>query len=119
MGINKAYALTALLLIAALAYAEKREWKPGTFFWKQGTLVSVDTTTDKGERRYECVVSDGTLSYTVEYERPIKAPAHRPIRFVIERIQDTLILLDADGKERPAHIEKRERVFFDPPKPRL
>jgi len=110
MGINKACALTGLLLIAALAYSQKLEWK-------QGTLVSVDTTTttDKGERRYECVVSDGTFSYKVEYERPIKAPAHRPIRFVIERIKDTLILLDADGKERQGQIEKRERVLFDSP----
>ena len=107
---NKAFALTGLLSIAALAHAER-------LGWKQGRLVSVDTTTttDKSERRYECVVSDGTFSYTVEYERPIKAPAHRPIRFAIERIKDTLILLDADGKERPAHIEKRERVLFDSP----
>jgi hypothetical protein len=49
----------------------------------------------------------------VAYERPIKAPVHRPIKFVIEK--ETLILLDADGKERPAHIEKRDRVFFDSP----
>src|ERR1700730_12209905 len=108
MGIN-AYARTAFLLIATLTYAtEKRDWK-------QGTLTSVETTTraDKGERRYECVVSDGAFSYTMESQHPIKAPAHRPIKFVIEK--DKPILLDADGKERPAHIEKRERVFFDSP----
>jgi hypothetical protein len=117
MGINNACSWTVCLLIATLANAtEQRVWK----YWKQGRLVSVDTTTtDDKERHYECVVSDGTFSYTVEYERPIKAPAHRPIRFVIERIKDTLILLDADGKERPGHIEKRDRVLFDPPKPRL
>src|ERR1035441_5004801 len=37
-------------------------------------------------------------SYTVQYEQPIKAPIHRPIKFVIEK--DRLMLLDADGKER-------------------
>jgi hypothetical protein len=110
MGISKPIARTALLfLIATFTYAaEKRDWK-------QGRLVSVEaiTSPDKGERRYECVVSDITFSYTMQYEHPIKAPVHRPIKFVIE--QDTLILLDADGKERPAHIEKRERVFLDSP----
>ena len=109
MGINKAYVRIALLLIAILVYAaEKREWK-------QGRLVSVEAITSPGksESRYECVVSDISFSYTMQYEHPIKAPAHRPIKFVIEN--DTLILLDADGKERPAHIEKRERVFFDSP----
>jgi hypothetical protein len=109
MGISKHIAQTALLLfIATLTYAaEKRDWK-------QGTLISVDTTTTRdGERRYECVVSDGTFSYTMEYEHPIKAPVHRPIKFVIEK--DTLVLLDADGKERLARIEKRERVLFDTP----
>jgi hypothetical protein len=98
----------ALLIAIPLLAAKERDWK-------QGRLVSMDTTTtpDKGERRYECVVSDITFSYTMQYEHPIKAPVHRPIKFVIE--QDTLILLDADGKERPAHIEKRERVFLDSP----
>jgi len=112
MGVSKTCWWVVLLLIATLVYAaEKREWK-------QGTLISVDTTTTatRGERRYECVVSDGTYSYTMEYEQRIKAPVHRPVKFVIEK--DTLILLDADGKERPAHVEKRERVVFDPPEPR-
>jgi isocitrate dehydrogenase len=115
MGINKGYACTAFLLIATLTNAAP--WRN----WKHGRLISMDTTTTSGtsERRYECVVSDGTFSYTMEYEHPIKAPVHRPVKFMIESIQDTLILLDADGKERPAHIEKRERVFFDPPGPRL
>jgi hypothetical protein len=88
-----------VLFIATLTYAaENRDWK-------QGRLVSVETITtpEKGERRYECVVSDITWSYTVRYEHPIKAPVHRPIKFLIEK--DALILLDADGKERPAHIE--------------
>jgi hypothetical protein len=111
MGSIKAYAAIALLLIAFPVFAAEQR------FWKTGRLVSVEaiTSPDKDERRYECVVSDGNFSYTVEYERPIKAPAHRPVRFVIERIQDNLILLDADGKERQAHIEKRERVLFDWP----
>jgi hypothetical protein len=110
MGISKPIARTALLfLIAPYTHAAgKRDWT-------EGRLVSVDTITtpDKGERRYECVVSDITWSYTMQYEHPIKTPVHRPIKFVIEK--DTIILLDADGKERPAHIEKRERIFYDSP----
>jgi hypothetical protein len=71
MGISKHIAPTALLLfIVTLTYAaEKRDWK-------QGRLVSVEAITSaaKGERRYECVVSDITFSYTMQYEHPIKAP---------------------------------------------
>jgi hypothetical protein len=79
-----------------------------------GTLVSVETiTSEKGERRYECVVSDITWSYTVQYEHPIKAAVHGPVKFVIEK--DTMIILDPDDKERSAHIEKRERVLLDSP----
>jgi hypothetical protein len=109
MGTSKCFARMAVLsLIATCHYAAEKR------YWKEGTLISVETITrDKGERRYECVVSDGVFSYTIEYERPIKAPVHRPIKFVVEN--DTLILLDADGKERPAHIEKRERVLYDSP----
>jgi hypothetical protein len=110
MGTSKPIARIALLLIVTLTYAaDKRAWK-------QGTLISVDKT-NKVEHRYECVVSDGGFSYTMEYEHPIKAAVHHPIKFVIEK--DTLVLLDADGKERSARIEKRERVFFDSPGPRL
>jgi hypothetical protein len=47
----------------------------------------------------------------MEYESPIKAVVHRPVKFVIER--DQFILLDADGQERSARIEKRERVLLD------
>src|SRR5260370_1985372 len=101
MGISKAYAALALVLIATLVQAG------GMREWKYGRLVSVEaiTSLDKDERRYECVVSDKTFSYTIEYPHPIKALAHLPIKFAIE--MDTLILLDADGKERRAHIEKR------------
>ncbi len=109
-GHQQHIARTALFLfIATLTYAAENH------DWKQGRLVSVEAVTspDKGERRYEYVVSDITFSYTVQYEHPIKAAVHRPIKFLIEK--DTLILLDADGKERPAHIEKRERVFYDSP----
>jgi hypothetical protein len=109
MGISKAYAPIALLLIAMLAHAA------GIRDWKYGRLVSVEaiTSADKDERRYECVVSDKTFSYTIEYQHPIKALAHLPIKFAIE--WNTLVLLDADGKERRAHIEKRDRVLFDSP----
>src|ERR1035438_6879154 len=98
----------ALFIATVLLAAKERDWK-------QGRLVSVETVTSPGksERRYECVVSDITWSYTVQYEQPINAPIHRPIKFVIEK--DRLILLDADGKERSAHIDKRERVLQDSP----
>jgi hypothetical protein len=104
MGIHKPVVRTALLLIsAALTYAaDKRDWK-------EGTLVSMETV----EHRYECVVSDGVHSYTMEYESPIKAVVRRPVKFVIER--DQFVLLDADGKERWGRIEKRERVLLDSP----
>lgn len=110
MRISKACAPTALLLIAIPVYSAKQR------DWKQGRLVSVEaiTSPDKSERRYECVVSDMMFSYTIEYQHPIKAPAHGPIKFAV-LLNHTLILLDADGKERPAHIEKRERVLFDSP----
>ena len=110
MGISKHIAQTALFLfIVTLTYAaEKRDWK-------QGTLVSVDTPDRDTEHHYECVVSDGVYQYTLVYQHPIKTPVHRPVKFVIEK--DTFVLLDADGKERSAHIEKRERVFFDSPDP--
>jgi hypothetical protein len=109
MQVNKSLVrVTLSLLIATLGLTAKER------DWKRGTLVSVETiTSDKGERRYECVVSDITWSYTVRYEQPIKAPVHRAVKFVIEK--DTLILLDADDKERSAHIEKRERVLLDSP----
>jgi hypothetical protein len=109
MGVMKPIAQIALLFIATPTYAaQKRDWK-------QGRLVSVEAVTspDKGERRYEYVVSDITWSYTMQYEHPVKAPVNRPVKFVIEK--DTLVLLDADGKERSAHIEKRERVLLDSP----
>lgn len=108
MGIHKPVVRTALLLIsAALTYAaDKRDWK-------EGRLVSMETV----EHRYRCVVSDGVYSYTMEYESPIKAVVRRPVKFVIEKEQ--FILLDADGKERSARIEKRERVIYDPPEPRV
>jgi len=64
MGINKPIARTALLLfIATLTYAaEKRDWKQGTF-----VSAGITTTPDKGVQRYECVISDGTFLYTLEY----------------------------------------------------
>ena len=111
MGSKLSARIALLAFITTFQYAaEKRDWR-------EGTLVSVDTTTtsDKGERRYECVVRDVSFSYTMEYQHSINAPVHRPIKFVIEK--DTLILLDSNGKERPAHIERRERIFNDAPSP--
>jgi hypothetical protein len=108
MGINKPVTRAALLLFIAAfgCTAGKRNWK-------EGTLVSMEAI----EHRYECVVSDGVYSYTMEYEQPIKAVVHRPVKFVIEK--DQFILLEADGNERPERIEKRERVLVDPPEPRV
>ncbi len=60
------------------------------------------------EHRYICTISDGEYSYVVEYEKPLKLAVHDPIKFVTEK--DNLIILDADGKERSARIEKRERI---------
>lgn len=93
-----------LLLFAGIALGEN---------WIQGTLVSVDVTTTqvtpkKVAHHYRCVVSDGSLMYTVEYEQPVKAAIHDPVRFEVKK--DRLTLLDADGKKRSALIETRERV---------
>jgi hypothetical protein len=87
---------------AALLFAAKRDWK-------QGTVVSMD---EVDEHRYEYVVSDAAYFYTVELDRPLKTKVHDAIKFVIE--QGQLVLLDADGEERSARIEKRERVLLDP-----
>lgn len=119
MGINKLGVPTALLLfvvIASLAYAsDKRDWKQGTLISVE--MIDVTVTPNRVEHRYQCVVSDGTYSYTLEYEHLIKAAVHRPVKFVIDK--DRFVLLDGDAKERSARIEKRERVLFDPPGPRL
>jgi hypothetical protein len=104
MGIRRPLAwIASLLFLATLAYpAAKRDWK-------QGTLASGDTPNT--EHRYEYVVSDRVYLYTMEYEYPIKTAVHASLKFVIEK--DTFVLLDTDGTERSAHIEKRERVLVD------
>jgi len=81
--------------------------------WIQGSLVSVDVTTTqvtpkKVVHHYRCVVSDGSLLYTVEYDQPVKAAIHDPLKFAVNK--DRLTLLDADGKKRSSLIETRERV---------
>jgi len=83
--------------------------------WKNGQLTAVemrDFMTGKNhnliEHRYICTISDGEYSYVVEYEKPLKLAVHDSMKFIIEK--DNLIILDADGKERSARIEKRERV---------
>jgi hypothetical protein len=102
MRISKIVVCFAALIASLLLAAKERDWK-------QGTLTSVDVTAD---HRYECVISDGILLYTLKYEKPLKTPAHSPVKFVIEK--DSLILLDSDGQERAASVEKRERVLLDP-----
>jgi hypothetical protein len=83
--------------------------------WKDGRLISVeirDFLTGKNhnliEHRYSCTVSDGDFNYVVEYEKPLKLAVNDRVKFATER--DNLIILDADGKERSALIEKRERI---------
>jgi hypothetical protein len=105
MRISKTVVYFAALIASLLLAAKERDWK-------QGTLKSVDATAN---HRYECVISDGVLLYTLEYEHPLKTAAHKPVKFLIEK--DSLILLDSDGLERAAPIEKRERVLLDPTKP--
>jgi hypothetical protein len=105
MRISKLVVCSAALIASLLLAARERDWK-------QGTLTSVDATAN---HRYECVISDGILFYTLEFEKPLKTAANSPVKFVIEK--DSLILLDSDGQERAAPIEKRERVLLDPGKP--
>lgn len=105
MRISKIAVYFAALIASLLLAAKERDWK-------QGTLTSVDATAD---HRYECVIYDGILLYTLEYEKPLKTPAHSSVKFVIEK--DSMILLDSDGQERAAPIEKRERVLLDPTRP--
>jgi hypothetical protein len=105
MSLPRFVLLLALLLgSAATSFGEN---------WMQGTLVSVDVaatqvTPKKIAHHYNCVISDGSLLYTVEYDKPVKAAIHDPVKFEIRK--DRLTLLDADGKKRTAQIEKRERV---------
>jgi hypothetical protein len=95
---------TSLLLLTAVSLAEN---------WIQGTLVSVDVTTTqvtpkKIAHHYRCVVSDGSLLYTVEYDQPVKVAIHDPVKLEIRK--DRLTLIDADGKKRSAQIQTRERI---------
>lgn len=60
------------------------------------------------DHRYVCTISDVDLLYYVEYEKPLKAPVHDSVRFVIDK--DDIIVLDSDNKERKGRIEKRERA---------
>jgi hypothetical protein len=117
MGIRKPLALIALLLfLATLAYpAGKRDWKEGTLMSVK--MIDVSPAVHQVGHAYECVVSDEVSLYKMEYDRPIKAAIRNRVKFVIEG--DQFILLDADGKERPARIAKRDPVLLDSPGPRL
>lgn len=105
MEVRRFASIFAILLgLAGISSAEN---------WVQGTLVSVDVTTTqvtpkKIAHHYRCVVSDGSLMYTVEYDKPVKVAIHDPVKFEIKK--QRLTLLDADGKKRSAEIEARERV---------
>src|SRR5258708_16467230 len=99
------------LLLGALALTAVAKNRP----WKDGQLLSVEikdfmTGVNRNhiEHRYICTVDDGEFKYVVEYEKPLKVAVHDRLKFIIEK--DNFIILDADGKERSARIEKRERV---------
>lgn len=111
LNVPKSVLLAALVLLVTTASspAKQREWK-------NGTVVSVDVMTiptkkNKIEHRYQCVFSDAEFYYTIEFKDPLRTAVHDPIRLVIEK--DSLRLVDANGKERSARIEKRERILAD------
>jgi hypothetical protein len=95
----------SLVLAFSLYAAEKRDRK-------EGLLVHKDVIGSPASPRYEYIVSDLTIRYTIQYDTPVKALPRQRVKFVIEK--DRFILLDTDGTERPSHIEKRERVIYDP-----
>jgi hypothetical protein len=81
--------------------------------WREGQLLAVDikdfqSGKHRVDHRYLCTIADGDLHYVVEYEKPLKVAVHDRVRFVVDK--DKLIIEDADHKERPAKIEKRERA---------
>ena len=97
-------AFILLLGIPAALFAKKE--------WRQGQLLSVEIKDfERGkhniDHRYVCTIADGDIRYLVEYEKPLKAVVNDPVKFFIDK--DNLIIQDADGKERSARIEKRER----------
>lgn len=86
--------------------------------WREGQLLSVEVKDfERGknhiDHRYVCTVAAGELLYTVEFEKPLKAIVHEPVKFAIDK--DKLIILDSDRKERSATIEKRERAAPNQP----
>jgi hypothetical protein len=99
--------MALLLSLGWPAAAKKREWK-------NGTLVSVEVTETANEtgilvwHHYICTVTDGELNYVAQYEKPLKAIVKDSVKFVVDA--GKLIISDTDGKERSAHLWKRERV---------
>jgi hypothetical protein len=55
---------------------------------------------------YRIVASD--LTYSANFDRPLKAAIHDRVRFVVKK--DRLIVLDQDGKQRAGDILSRERA---------
>jgi hypothetical protein len=101
----------AILLLIAMQRAMVAKTRP----WKDGQLLSVEmkdfvTGVNRNHitHRYICTVGDGEFNYVAEYDKPLKVAVHDRLKFFIEK--DDLIILDADGKERSARIEKRERA---------
>jgi hypothetical protein len=100
----------ATLLLSAVAVlsmaADKRQFVSGTVI--SIDVITIPETPKKVDHRYTCVVSDGTYAYSVEYEKPLKAAVHDPVKVLVEK--NKIVILDSDGKERSARIEKRERL---------
>lgn len=83
--------------------------------WKEGHVTAIDIKdfmtgrhNNKIQHRYLCIIGDADFNYFVEFEKPLKAAVNEKIRFAVEK--DKFLLVDADGKQREAKIEKRERV---------
>lgn len=101
----------AILAIATLPFtlaARNREWRDGQLMGVEMKDFMTGKKNNHLEHRYLCAVSDGKLIYMVELEKPLKVPVHDNVRFFIDK--DNLVILDSDGKQRQAKIQKRELV---------
>jgi hypothetical protein len=101
--------LATVVVLAILPVSEAAD----KHAWVEGTVASIDimtipVTPKRVRHRYTCVISDGAYAYTVEYDSPLKAAVHDPIKLAVEK--ETVIVLDSDGKSRSSRIEKRERI---------
>lgn len=97
-----------LLATPIALLAKAREWKSGRLISVEMRDFMTGKNNNKIDHRYICKVNDGEMNYVLEYEKPLKLAVNDTVKFVPEK--DNLIILDADGKERSARVEIRERV---------